>query len=126
MNVLVVDDEEDVRTLLTLTLESYGAKARSACSGKDALELLTGERPNHRFDVLTCDIAMPDEDGYAVLGKIRALPPEKGGNIPAIALTAFGGSEYRVRALEAGFYAYAAKPVKPDELVRIIQGVVKR
>jgi CheY-like chemotaxis protein/anti-sigma regulatory factor (Ser/Thr protein kinase) len=126
VNVLVVDDEEEVRTLLTLTLESYGANARSACSGKEALERLRGERGNHRFDVLICDIAMPDEDGYAVLGKIRALPPEKGGNIPVIALTAYSGSEYRVRALEAGFCAYAVKPVKPDELVGIIHGVVKR
>jgi CheY-like chemotaxis protein len=71
-------------------------------------------------------VAMPDEDGYAVFRKIRALPPEEGGDIPAIALTAYGRAEYRAQALEASFYAYAVKPVKPDELVGIIQGVVKR
>lgn len=126
VNALVVDDEEQVRSLLTLTLETYGAKAQVACSVKDALELLTRQAPNHRFDVLICDIAMPDEDGYAMLRKTRAIPPEEGGNIPAIALTAYGAFEYRMRALNAGFYAYAVKPVKPDELVVIIQEAVKK
>jgi PAS domain S-box-containing protein len=124
VDVLVVDDEEDVRDLLTITLESFGAKVQAASSGKEALELLTGQTPNEQFDVLICDIAMPDEDGYAVLRNVRALPPEKGGDIPAIALTAHGRSEYRVRALEAGFQMYAVKPVKPDELVGMIQGII--
>jgi CheY-like chemotaxis protein len=125
VHALVVDDQEDVRTLLTITLESYGAKVEVASSGKEALELLTRQTPADPFDVLVCDIAMPDEDGYAVLRKVRALPPDKGGDIPAIALTAYGRPEYHKRALEAGFQTYVVKPVKPDELVEVIQGVIK-
>jgi CheY-like chemotaxis protein len=105
VNALVVDDQHDVRTLLSLTLESFGAKVQSAASGKEALELLTSRGP---FHVLICDVAMPDEDGYTVLRNIRSLTPEKGANIPAIALTAYGRPEYRYRALEAGFQAYAS------------------
>jgi PAS domain S-box-containing protein len=126
VDVLVVDDEEDVRNLLTLTLETFGAKVQAVSSGKEAVELLTGQTPNQQFDVLICDIAMPDEDGYTVLRNVRVLPPEKGGDIPAIALTAHGRSEYRVRALEAGFQTYVVKPVKPDELVGIIQSIIKQ
>jgi CheY-like chemotaxis protein len=62
---------------------------------------------------------------YAVLRNVRALPPDKGGDIPAIALTACGRPEYHKRALEAGFQTFAVKPVKPDELVDIIQSVIK-
>jgi CheY-like chemotaxis protein len=125
VHILVVDDQEDVRTLLTITLESYGAKVRVASSGKEALELLIRQTQADAFDVLVCDIAMPDEDGYAVLRNVRALSPDKGGDIPAIALTAYGRPEYHKRALEAGFHTYVVKPVKPDELVDIIQGVIK-
>jgi PAS domain S-box-containing protein len=126
VDVLVVDDEQDVRTLLTLTLEHFGAKVQTASSGKEALEVLIRQTPKKQLDVLVCDIAMPEEDGYAVLRNVRTLPPEKGGDIPAIALSAHGRAEYRVRALEAGFQTYAVKPVKPDELVDIIQGVIKQ
>jgi two-component system CheB/CheR fusion protein len=124
--ILVVDDQYDVRTLLTLTLESYGAKVQAAESGQEALDLLNRQMPNEQFDVLICDIAMPDEDGYAVLRKVRALPPEKGGDIPAIALTAYGRAEYRVQALEAGFQSYVVKPVRPDDLVAIVQDAIKQ
>jgi PAS domain S-box-containing protein len=126
VHILVVDDEQDVRTLLTLTLETYGAKVQAASSGKEALELLERQTPAGHFDVLVCDIAMPDEDGYAVMRKVRALPPDKGGDIPAVALTAYGGSEHRMQALEAGFHIHAVKPVKPDELVAIIQEAVEQ
>jgi PAS domain S-box-containing protein len=122
---LVVDDEQDVRTLLTLTLESYGAKVQAVASGREALGLLAKQPPHHRFDVLLCDIAIPDEDGYTVIRKIRELPPDKGGTIPAIALTAYGRAEYRVRALEAGFQAHIVKPATHDELVDTIQSLVK-
>jgi CheY-like chemotaxis protein/nitrogen-specific signal transduction histidine kinase len=126
VDILVVDDQDDVRTLLTLMLESYGAKVQAAPSGKEALDLLNRQTPDEQFDVLICDIAMPDEDGYAVLRKVRALPPENGRDIPAIALTAYGRADYRVHALEAGFQAYVVKPVKPDDLIAIVQDVIKQ
>jgi CheY-like chemotaxis protein len=125
IRALVVDDQQDVRTLLTLTLEGYGAKVWTASSGEEALELLVQQTPADHFDVFICDVAMPDEDGYAVMQKVRALPPEKGGDIAAIALTAYGRTEYRVRTVEAGFQMYAVKPVKSDELVAMIQELTK-
>jgi PAS domain S-box-containing protein len=125
VHALIVDDEQDVRNLLKLTLENYGATVQAASSGKEALELLARQSPNEHFQILICDIAMPDEDGYAVIRKVRALPAEKGGALPAIALTAFGRSEYRSRALEAGFQERAVKPVKPEELVGLIQVMIK-
>ncbi|HKQ78253.1 MAG TPA: PAS domain S-box protein [Blastocatellia bacterium] len=126
LRALVVDDEESVRTLLTLTLQSYGAQAQAAASGKEALEMLERQTPGERFDALICDIGMPDEDGYTVVRKVRALPPEKGGVIPAIALTAYGRAEDRVRALAAGFHIHIAKPVEPDELAVVILSLLKR
>jgi CheY-like chemotaxis protein len=99
---------------------------QTASSGKEALGLLIQPAPGEHFDVLICDIAMPDEDGYAVIRKVRQLPPDKGGDIPAIALTAYGRSEYRTRALEAGFQLHVVKPVKPDELAGVIQDVINQ
>ncbi len=120
LRALIVDDEEEVCTLLTQTLQSYGAQAQAAYSGAEALEQLARQAPDEPFDVLLCDIAMPDEDGYEVIRKVRALPPDKGGAIPAIALTAHSRVEDRVRALAAGFQMHIVKPVEPDELAVII------
>jgi len=125
-HALIVDDEEDVRVLLSLTLHSYGAESQAVASGKEALERLTRQVPNAPFDILICDIGMPDEDGYALIRKVRQLPPEAGGTIPAIALTAYGRAPERVRALEAGFQMHVVKPVEPDELVAVILSLVKR
>ena len=125
VRALIVDDESEVRTLVTLTLEKYGAKAQSAASGKEALELLIGQGPHQRFNILICDISMPDEDGYTFIRKVRALPAAKGGTIPAVALTAYGSVEHRMRALEAGFQTYAVKPVEPDELIIAIRSVIE-
>jgi CheY-like chemotaxis protein len=93
VHALVVDDEPDVRMLLTLTLEGCGTKVQAAASGKEALKLLARRAAVNRFDVLIYDIEMPDEDGFAVMRRVRALPPDKGGEIPAIALTAYGREE---------------------------------
>jgi CheY-like chemotaxis protein len=124
--VLVVDDEPDVRTLLKLTLESCGAEVQAVSSGKEALEALATQSPDRPFDVLICDIGMPDENGYSVMRKVRAQPSSKGGNIPAIALTGYGNLEYRNRGLQSGFQMHAVKPVSPDELVAMIQNLVKQ
>ncbi len=112
--------------LLTLTLQSYGAEALAVASGKEALELLARQTPDERFNVLICDIAMPDEDGYKVMRKLRELPPDEGGAIPAIALTAYARTEDRLRALAAGFQMHVAKPVEPDELAIVILSLIKR
>jgi CheY-like chemotaxis protein len=88
-------DEDDVRALLTRMLESYGAEARAVVSAKEALELLSRSTPEGPFDVLLCDIGMPDEDGYSLVRRLRASPPERGGSVPAVALTAYGRAEDR-------------------------------
>src|SRR5262249_12530453 len=123
--VLVVDDELEVRTLLSLTLESYGAKVQAVASSKEALEALERQKPGQQFDVMLSDIGMPDEDGYSLIRKLRTLSVDKGGAIPAIALTAYGSVHHRVRAIEAGFQTYAVKPVDPEELVVAIRSLMR-
>jgi CheY-like chemotaxis protein len=126
VRALIVDDQEDVRALLSLTLHGYGAQSQAVASGKEALERLSRQTPDATFNVLICDIGMPDEDGYILIRKVRALPPKAGGTIPAIALTAYGRAPERVRALEAGFQMHVVKPVEPDELIAVILSLVKR
>ena len=84
LKILVVDDDVDTRELIEWVLKRVGAEVTSVGSSREALEVLEREKPH----VLVSDLAMPEEDGYALLKKIRALPPERGGRIPAIALTA--------------------------------------
>jgi signal transduction histidine kinase/ActR/RegA family two-component response regulator len=126
LRTLIVDDEEEVRTLLTLTLQSYGAQAKAVASGEEALEMLATQTPEEHFDALICDIGIPYEDGYTIMRKVRALPRDKGAAIPAIALTAYGRAEDRVRALAAGFHTHVAKPVEPDELAAVILSLLNR
>jgi CheY-like chemotaxis protein/anti-sigma regulatory factor (Ser/Thr protein kinase) len=126
VRALIVDDEEEARLLLTLMLQNYGAEAVAVSSGKDALELLAWQTLDERFDVLICDIGMPKEDGYTVMRKVREEPPDKGGEIPAVALTAYGRAEDRLRALKAGFQMHVTKPVDPDELSVVILSLLKR
>jgi signal transduction histidine kinase/ActR/RegA family two-component response regulator len=125
LRALIVDDEEDVRLLLAMTLESYGARVHAVPSGRQALDVLD-RQAGQGFDVLICDIGMPDEDGYSVIRKVRKLTADRGSQVPAIALTAYGRAEDRVRALGAGFQMHIAKPVEPDELVAVILSLVKR
>ena len=116
INVLVVEDEPDTRDLLTTILQECGAQVAAVGSAKDALTFIQQELPN----VLLSDISMSGESGYDLIRKVRALPPEKGGNIPAVALTAYAGAVDRRRALLAGFHVHLAKPVEPDELLAVI------
>jgi CheY-like chemotaxis protein len=76
--------------------------------------------------VIVSDIGMPEEDGYAFIRRLRALPREQGGRIPAIALTAYARAEDRRKALAAGFQNHAAKPIEPQELVLVIANLVGR
>jgi PAS domain S-box-containing protein len=127
--VLVVDDQEEARELLVQALGEYGAQVTAASSGAEALALLSGPLSGKRPDALILDIAMPDEDGYTVLKKVRALEAARGDaadRIPAIALTAHGQSEDRLRALKEGFHMHVAKPVEPAELAVIIASVTTR
>jgi len=114
--VLIVDDEADTREVLSVLLSGAGAEVRTSASAADALVILTRWQP----DVLLADIAMPGEDGYALLSKLRALTPRQGGEIPALALTAYAHPQDRERALAAGFHDYVVKPFEPPALVAAI------
>jgi CheY-like chemotaxis protein len=113
IQVLVVDDDADSRDLIATILDQFGAGVRVTASAEEALAALKQFIP----DVLVCDIGMPDIDGYTLLREIRGLPPEQGGLIPAIALTAYVGDSNRQQALQAGFQQHIAKPVELDEVV---------
>ena len=129
VRVLVVDDQEDARNLLIHTLSEYGAQVTAMSSGAEALSFLSNLTVGRRPHVLILDIAMPDEDGYSVLKKVRALEAMQGAAadaIPAIALTAYGRSEDRLRALQAGFQMHVAKPVEPVELAVVIERLTTR
>jgi hypothetical protein len=115
--VLVVDDEPDAREIMATALEASGARVEIAASAREALEIL--ERTP--VDVLLSDIAMPDEDGYALIYKVRASIARKFADIPAAAVTAFTGPEDRARALAAGFQVHLPKPLRPVDLVRTVE-----
>lgn len=120
--ILVVDDEEDTRQLLVQALTFQGATVVSADSANNALEQISDKSP----DLLVSDIGMPDEDGYSLIRKVRALPNEQHRAIPAIALTAFTRAQDRMRALSSGFQSHVSKPVEPDELTTVIASLTGR
>jgi len=117
--ILVVDDEADARDLLAEILGQAGADVIVVGSADEALEMLRRWRP----DVLVSDIGMPGDDGYVLIRKVRALGPEEGSQVRALALTAYARSEDRALALEAGFHTHIAKPVDPLELTALIAGL---
>jgi CheY-like chemotaxis protein len=121
VRVLVVDDEPDARDLVRRVLEEYDASVTTADSGREAIERVRSEPP----DLLICDIGMPDQDGYTVIREVRALPPERGGRVPALALTAYARPEDRDRSLEAGFDGHITKPVQASELVGMVAQVAQ-
>ncbi len=120
--ILVVDDEEDTRQLLVQTLTSYGATVETASSAAEAFQAFVEKHP----DFLVSDIGMPDEDGYSLIRKIRALAEARYRNVPAVALTAFTRAQDRVRALTSGYQNHVAKPVEPDELATVIASLTGR
>jgi PAS domain S-box-containing protein len=119
VRVLVVDDEMDARALLKRILEESRAIVTAAESAEEAIELLQAGK----FDVLVSDIGMPGEDGYSLIKRVRSLGAAGGGDIPAIALTAYARSEDRIKAVTAGFQMHIAKPVETIELITMIAGV---
>jgi len=115
-NILIVEDDPDSREVLQIFLEQSGAAVRTADSARAAMGLFNDPKAK-RPDVLISDLAMPEEDGYTLIAKIRELPAEKGGQVPALALSAFASAESRQRAFEAGFHRYLTKPFEPGLIV---------
>lgn len=122
LRVLVVDDEADGRELVAFILEQHGALVSEAASVAQALSALESGMPH----ILISDLGMPGEDGYSFIRQIRALPGEKGGKIPAIALSAYAKEEDRRRALLTGFQMYMSKPFDPLELIVMVASLSGR
>ena len=122
LRVLTVDDEEDTREMIRAVLEHCKMEVITAASAAEALEVLANLRP----DILISDVGMPGEDGYALIAKVRALPPERGGLIPAAALTAYVRAEDRVKVLRSGFQLHVPKPLEPNELVAVVANLAGR
>ncbi|OUL31675.1 histidine kinase [Nostoc sp. RF31YmG] len=116
IQILVVDDDADMRELAEFILTESGAQVRTAASALQALTLLNQSVPH----LLLCDIGMPEMDGYSLIQQIRKWSPEQGGNLLAIALTAYAGEINQQQALAAGFQMHISKPVDPEELVQAI------
>ncbi|MEG4197866.1 ATP-binding protein [Microcoleus sp. Pol12A5] len=125
LQILVVEDEADALDLLSTILEKYGAEVMAVASVKEALTIIetaTDRKP----DVLVSDIGMPDEDGYSLIRKLRQLEAQRGGRLPAIALTAYARNDDRQQALLAGFQMHLTKPVDAAELVAVVASLTGR
>jgi CheY-like chemotaxis protein len=119
VHVLVVDDQEDARDLLKTTLSHYGATVTTADSAAAAF----AELDRHLPDVLLSDVGMPREDGYELIRRLRSRPIERGGGIPAVAVTAYASVNDRAAALAAGYQEHIAKPFEPETVVQIVAGL---
>ena len=122
LNVLLVDDDSDTLTLMTTALTRRHANVTAVTSAVEAIQAITRRRP----DVLVSDIAMPDEDGYGLIEKVRLLDKGTSDIIPAVAITAYAKEEDRKRALSAGFQIYLAKPVELTELISVVARAARR
>jgi CheY-like chemotaxis protein len=120
--VLVVEDEADARDLIRTVLEQLGAGVITASTAEEALAALDARR----LDVLLSDIEMPGMDGYALMRSVRDRPADRGGRIPAAALTAYARPEDKAAALRAGFQLHVAKPVQPAELAAVVSSLAGR
>lgn len=125
LRVLVVDDEAAARDLLSAILVECGAEVKTAASSAEALAIL-GDWARWRPDVVISDIEMADSDGYELIRRVRRLPTEYGGFVPAVALTAHARAEDRMKALAAGFQMHVPKPVEPAELLTVLGSVTGR
>ena len=122
VRVMVVEDETDVRDFLRISLLQYGAEVTAFATTADALIAVEAERP----DVLVSDIGMPGEDGYSFIRRVRALGPDRGGQVPAAALTAYVKGEDGERVLSAGFQVHLPKPVQPADLASVVATLAGR
>jgi PAS domain S-box-containing protein len=122
LHVVVVDDEPDTNEILALILEQCEAKVEKCLSAVEALDAFD----RGPVDLLISDIGMPRMDGYELIRRVRERPANRGGRVPAIALTAFARVEDRVRVLSAGFQAHVGKPVEPAELLAVVASLAGR
>ena len=122
LRVLLVDDELETREIISTVVRRTGAEVKSCTSAREALNELVEWRP----DVILSDIAMPDEDGYSFINRVRSLPQNEGGNTPAAALTAYARDEDRRQALAAGYQMHIAKPIGAGQLVHMIAKLAGR
>ena len=118
--ILVIDDEADARELVSRILSYCKASVITAATAREGLELLKREKP----DVIVSDVSMPDKDGYEFIREVRQLSAENGGNIPAVALTAFARAEDMTKAISAGYQKHLCKPVDSHELITVIDKLV--
>jgi signal transduction histidine kinase/response regulator RpfG family c-di-GMP phosphodiesterase len=122
LRIVVVDDEPDARALLERLLVDCQAIVFTAASADEACKLIEQQLP----DVLVSDIGMPGEDGFSLIRRVRSLPPDRGGDTPAVALTAYARAEDRVNVLRAGFQHHLSKPVEQAELIAVVANVARR
>jgi PAS domain S-box-containing protein len=116
LSILVVDDDADTREYLSFVLEQAGATVICTASAYEALQVLVQSTP----DILLSDIGMPEMDGYMLMRQVRTMPSNRGGQIPAIALTAYAGEMNQQQAIAAGFQQHISKPVEPEYLIQSI------
>jgi CheY-like chemotaxis protein len=122
VNVLLVDDDTDTLELMTTALTRRHATVTAVSSAGEAIQAIRRRRP----DVLVSDIAMPGEDGYGLIEKVRSLESNETETIPAVAITAYAKEEDRERALSSGFQIYLAKPVELTELISVVARAARR
>lgn len=122
VRVLLVDDDKDSLDIYVLFLERYGTIVTPTCSARAALEAFD----RGRFDVLVSDVGMPDEDGNALIRAVRAMGPDRGGDVPAIAVTAWAFPRDVAAALSAGFDRHVSKPCEPHALAEIVAEMLGR
>ena len=120
--MLVVDDNTDTLELIAFILKQFQAQVTTTASASEALEAIASFKP----DILISDIGMPETDGYELIARIRTLLSERGGHMPAVALTAFARDEERTLALKTGFQMHLSKPVQPAELVAVVAHLAGR
>jgi CheY-like chemotaxis protein len=117
MRALVIDDDPDARELLAAMLRVHGMVVSAAGSASEGMAALEREVP----DIILSDLAMPDQDGYALIRSVRKLPADSGGRVPAIAVTAYARPEDSARSLSSGFQAHMVKPIDLMELVSVVE-----
>jgi CheY-like chemotaxis protein len=122
LRILIIDDDADGREVAAAILTSHAAECVTAGSVAEAFQSLEQKQP----DVIVADIEMPVEDGYAFIRKLRALPAERGGQIAALALTAYASTQDRMKVLKAGFQMHVPKPVQPAELVTVVASLGRK
>ncbi|NMF66485.1 hybrid sensor histidine kinase/response regulator [Brasilonema octagenarum] len=122
VRILIVDDEPDTRDFLVAAVEMSGAQVIAASSVIEAIQVILQQK----LDILVSDIGMPGEDGYSLIRKVRMLSKKEGGEIPAVALTAYARVEDKTRSLLEGFQMHLSKPIDPDELTTVIASLVKK